>query len=203
MKNIEIKILGAFFAVLIVIVVVAFWKQPEGTSREDVAIQLVIDSLKAQHAKQLTALEDSIQKAAYTNIALLEAEKNKYKAKASSAEKQLTLQNKTIAQLEQQYSAQCGELITEYRERHDTAMSIIRSKTIALQVCEATTAQWQTLAKSQDKKLQLAAGTIQEKDKTITTLKDRNTTITNRMDRNWLFRNWKWVRGEWREWVMK
>lgn len=204
MKNIEIKIVGGFFAVILIVVIIAFWRDgSKDVSREQVVIQQVIDSLTKRHNAEIIAREDSIQREAYSNIALLQAEKDKQKAIATKAEKKLKEQSNTIQELEAQYAEQCGELITEYREREQTALTIIESKNKALITCESTVSQQQNIITSAGIQIATLNKTIEQKNKTISTQKDRLTTITNRSKRNFIFRNWKWVTGRWREFVLE
>lgn len=204
MKNIELKIVGGFFLVLVTVIVIAFWRDgSKDTSREQVVIQQVIDSLTEKHNNELIAREDSIQLQAYNNIALLQAEKDKEAAKSKKLERKLTDLNKSVAELEKEYAEQCGELIDTYRERHDTAMSIIKQKAVELKICNAEVNNYITISRSQDIEINTLKNTLTEKNKTISTQKDRLTTITNRSDRNFIFRNWKWVTGRWREFVLE
>jgi hypothetical protein len=172
-------------------------------SEQDVAIQLAIDSIKEQHANELIAHEDSIQKIAYSNIALLQSEKDKEAAKTKKLERKLSDLNKSVAELEKEYAEQCGELITTYRERHDTAMSIIKQKSVELKICNNEVNTYTSIARSQDVEITALKSTVKEKNKTIGTQRDRLTSITNRSDRNFIFRNWKWVTGRWREFVLE
>jgi chromosome segregation ATPase len=172
-------------------------------TQQDVAIQQVIDSLTTAHNAELIVREDSIQAAAYSNIALLQAEKDKAQRKATQAEQKLNEQNRTIADLEAQYAEQCGELITGYRERHDTAMNIIAQKKYELVICNAENSKWQTIATSKETEIAALTKTVNTKNQTISIQKDRLTSITNRSDRNFLFRNWKWMFGRWREYMLE
>ena len=204
MKNIEIKIVGGFFAILFLVVIIAFWRDgSKDVNREQVVIQQVIDSLTERHNAEIIAREDSIQKAAYSNIALLQAEKDKEAAKSKKLERKLSDLNKTVSELDAQYADQCGELIDTYRERHDTAMAIIKQKTVELKICNAEVNSYIAIARSQDVEITKLQNTITEKNKTITTQKDRLTTITNRMDRNFIYRNWMWITGRFRKRVLE
>ena len=204
MKNIEIKIVGGFFAILALVVIIAFWRDgSKDVNREQVVIQQVIDSLTEKHNNELIAREDSIQKAAYSNIALLQAEKDKEAAKSKKLERKLSDLNKTVSELEAQYADQCGELIDTYRERHDTAMAIIKQKTVELKICNAEVNNYITIARSQDVEITKLQNTISEKNETIATQRDHLTSITNRSKRNFIFRNWKWITGQWREFVLE
>ena len=204
MKNIELKIVGGFFGILLIIVVIAFWTEDrKETSEMDVAIQLAIDSVKEAHANDIIAHEDSVQKIAYSNLALLQSEKDKETAKTKKLERKLSDINKSVAELEKEYPEQCGELINTYRERHDTAMSIIKQKAVELKICNNEVSTYISIARSQDVEINTLKSTVKEKNKTISTQKDRLTTITNRSDRNFIFRNWKWVTGGWRKFVLE
>lgn len=204
MKNIELKIVGGFFLVLVTVIVIAFWRDgSKDVNREQVVIQQVIDSLTERHNNELIAREDSIQRIAYNNIALLQAEKDKEAAKSKKLERKLSDLNKSVVELEKEYADQCGELIDTYRERHDTAMGIITQKTVELKICNAEVNNYMTIARSQDIEITKLKSTLTEKNKTISTQKDRLTTITNRSNRNFIFRNWKWLKGEWREFVLE
>lgn len=204
MKNIEIKIVGGFFAILALVVIIAFWRDgSKNVNREQVVIQQVIDSLTEKHNNELIAREDSLQLQAYNNIALLQLERDKEAAKSKKLERKLSDLNKSVAELEKEYAEQCGELIDTYRERHDTAMAAIKQKAVELKICNAEVNNYITIARSQDVEITTLKSTITEKNKTISTQKDRLTTITNRSDRNFIFRNWKWVTGGWREFVLE
>jgi len=172
-------------------------------SEMDVAIQLAIDSVKEQHANELIAHEDSIQKIAYNSLALLQSEKDKEAAKTKKLERKLSDLNKSVAELEKEYAEQCGELITKYRERHDTTMSIIKQKAVELKICNNEVDTYISIARSQDVEITALKGTVKEKNKTIGTQRDRLASITNRSDRNFIFRNWKWATGGWRKFVLE
>ncbi|GEM_PF-6984813 len=172
-------------------------------TQQDVAIQQVIDSLTTAHNAELIVREDSIQAAAYSNIALLQTERNKEAAKAKKLERKLTELNESAEKLEQEYADQCGELIDTYRERHDTVMHLLKVRTNELVLCHTNTQSWQDVSRSQDVEITVLKSTITEKTKTISIQKDRLTSITNRSDRNFLFRNWKWMFGRWREYVLE
>jgi uncharacterized protein YPO0396 len=200
--------INRFFIGLILIALIVFSliifidRKSNSTTLQDVAIKHVIDSLTTAHNAELMAREDSLQALAYSNIALLQTEKDKAQANARTAEQKLKEQNRTIADLEAQYAEQCGELITEYRERHDTAMSIIKSKTIALSLCEAQRSECADIVKSAETKIAALTKTVNTKNETIATQRDYITGVTNRADRSFLFRNWKWLWGNWSDYVL-
>jgi uncharacterized protein YPO0396 len=200
--------INRFFIGLILIALIVFSliifidRKSNSTTLQDVAIKHVIDSLTTAHNAELMAREDSLQALAYSNIALLQTEKDKAQANARTAEQKLKEQNRTIADLEAQYAEQCGELITEYRERHDTAMSIIKSKTTALSLCEAQRSECADIVKSAETKIAALTKTVNTKNETIATQRDYITGVTNRADRSFLFRNWKWLWGNWSDYVL-
>lgn len=197
-------IIGGLIALFIAaVLIIAIDRRSSGTTKQDVTIKHVIDSLETIHNAETIAREDSIQALAYSNIALLQDEKEKAQRKAQQAEQKLKKQNRTIAELEAQYAEQCGELITSYRERHDTAMSIIAQKKYELVICNAENSKWQTIATSKESEISALTKTINTKNQTISTQKDYITGVTNRSDRSWLFRNWRWMWGNWREYVLQ
>lgn len=197
-------IIGIVFVLFVLAVLsIVIDKKSTATTPQDVAIQLVIDSLTTAHNAELMQREDSLQALAYSNLALLQAEKDKLQRKATQTEQKLKEQNRTIADLEAQYADQCGELITEYRERHDTAMSIITQKKYELLVCNAENNQYQNIVSSQKVEISNLTKTVNTKNQTISTQKDYITGVTNRSDRNFLFRNWRWMWGGWREYVLQ
>lgn len=185
------------------VLIIAIDRRSSGTTQQDVAIKHVIDSLTTAHNAETIAREDSIQAVAYSNLALLQAEKDKLATRATKAEKKLTELNKTVEELEIQYAEQCGELITGYRERNDTCMSIIKQKTVLLTVCNAENNQYQSIVNSQSTEIAALTKTVNTKNQTISTQKDYITGVTNRSDRSWLFRNWRWMWGNWREYVLQ
>ena len=197
-------VIGIVFILFVLAVLsIVIDKKSTSTTPQDVAIQLVVDSLTTAHNASLMEREDSLQALAYSNLALLQSEKNKLQRKATQAEQKLKEQNRTIADLEALYADQCGELITEYRERHDTAMSIITQKKYELLVCSAENNQYQNIVSSQKVEISNLTKTVKTKNETITTQKDYITGVTNRSDRNFLFRNWRWMWGNWREYVLR
>ena len=196
-----IGLLAALFVTAVLVIVID--SKSSSTTLQDVAISHVIDSLTTAHNAELMAREDNLQALAYSNIAILQTEKEKAQAKARTAELKLKEQNRTIADLEAQYAEQCGDLITEYRERHDTAMSVIKSKTIALSICEAQRSECANIVTSANAKITALTKTVKTKNETIATQKDYITGVTNRNDRSFLFRNWKWLTGQWREYVLQ
>ena len=86
MKNIELKIVGGFFAILVIVVIIAFWyDNSKDISKTDIAVQLAVDSVKSDYSKKLQEHEDSIQRAALKRDSLWQialqakqAEANKY-----------------------------------------------------------------------------------------------------------------------------
>ena len=61
MKNIELKIVGGFFAILVIVVIIAFWRDDsKDVSKTDVAVQLAIDSIKSDYKNKMEQREDSI-----------------------------------------------------------------------------------------------------------------------------------------------
>jgi len=197
-------VIGLLVGLLLFATLIILLDKPKpGTSATTVAVQLAVDSVNDLYANATLQREDSIQRILYRNISMLQTERDTYKAKAKSAEHELANQQRTIAELEAEYAEQCGELITTYRERNDTCMSIIRTKTLELLTCDQQNLQFQTIARSQDVQIAELTKTVKTKNTTITTLKDRNTTIVNRMKRTWIKRNWLWMRGAWREYVLE
>lgn len=197
-------VIGIVFVLFVVAVLsIAIDKKSTSTTPQDVAIQLVVDSLTTAHNAALIQREDSLQALAYSNIALLQAEKDNLQRKAQQSENKLKEQNRTIADLEAQYAEQCGELITSYRERNDTAMSIIAQKKYELLICASENNQYQDIVSSQKVEISNLTKIVKTKNQTITTQKDYITGVTNRSDRNFLFRNWRWMWGNWREYVLQ
>ena len=203
MKNIELKIVGVFFAILLIVVIIAFWTENrKETSKIDVAVQLAIDSIKSDYTNKQKQKEDSIQRAAMHRDSLWQialqakqAESNKYyNANVKSA--------KTIQELKAKYTDPCKEIIDEYDKREANYVEAIKAEKVALAVCEKRVVEWKGIAASKEIQLTEANNLIKQKDGTITTLKDRNRTIENRMNRNFVFRNWKWITGSWREFVL-
>ena len=124
-----------------------------------------------------------------------QAEANKYyNANVKSA--------KTIQELKAKYTDPCKEIIDEYDKREANYVEAIKAEKVALAVCEKRVVEWKGIAASKEIQLTEANNLIKQKDGTITTLKDRNRTIENRMNRNFVFRNWKWITGSWREFVL-
>ena len=193
-----------FLVALFIAAALIIWidKPSNSTTQQDVTVQHVIDSLTTAHNAELIAREDSIQAVAYSNLALLQAEKDKLATRAAKAEKKLTELNKTVEELEIQYAEQCGELINGYRERNDTCMSIIKQKTALLTVCNAENNQYQSIINSQSTEIVALNKTVKTKNETIATQRDYITGVTNRADRSLLFRNWKWLWGNWSDYVL-
>lgn len=176
---------------------------PSGeVSKIDVAVQLAIDSVKSAYSHQLQQHEDSIQQAAIQRDELWQ---KALKAKQSEANKYYNANvknTKTIQELKSKYAEPCAEIITEYDKREDNYMKALQAERVALTVCEKRVIEWQGISASKETQLTSVNNLITEKNKTIDTQRDRITTITNRSRRNFVFRNWKWIRGEWREFVL-
>lgn len=168
----------------------------------DVAIQQAIDSVKTAYSKQLQQHEDSIQQAAMQRDKLwqlaLRTEQNKANKYYNANVKNAT----TIKELKAKYAEPCAEIITEYDKREDNYIRAIQAERVALTVCEKRVDEWKGISASKETQLTDLTKLITEKNKTIATQKDRITTITNRSKRNFVFRNWKWIRGGWREFVV-
>lgn len=197
-------VIGFLLALFIAaVLIIAIDRRSSDTTQQDVAIKHVIDSIETAHNAETIAREDSIQRQAYNNIALLQTEKDKAERKAYNSEQKLKEQSRTIADLEAQYADKCSELITSYRERHDTALSIIAQKKYELVICNAENNQYQNIVNSQETEIAALTKTVNTKNETIATQKDYITGVTNRSDRSWLFRNWRWMWGNWREYVLQ
>ena len=204
MKNIEIKIVGGFFLVLIIIVAVAFWRDDsKDVSKTDVAVQLAIDSIKSNYKNKMVQREDSIQRAALHRDSLWKIAYEDARRKANKYEKENQKSARTIQELKAKYAEPCAEIITEYDKREDNYMKALQAERVALTVCEKRVIEWQGISASKETQLTDLNNLITEKNKTISTQKDRLTTITNRMDRNFIYRNWKWITGQWREFVLE
>ena len=204
MKNIEIKIVGGFFLVLIIIVAVAFWRDDsKDVSKTDVAVQLAIDSIKSDYKNKLEQREDSIQRAALHRDSLWKIAYDDAQRKANKYEKENQKSARTIQELKAKYAEPCKEIIAEYDNRENNYIQAIQAEKVALTVCEKRVVEWQGIAASKETQLTAANTMLKEKDKTITTLKDRNRTIENRMDRNFVYRNWMWLTGRFRKKVLE
>ena len=203
MKNIELKIVGVFFAILLIVVIIAFWTENrKETSKVDVAVQLAIDSVKSDTSKQIQQREDSIQREALHRDSLWKIAYDDANRKANKYEKENKKSEKTIQDLKAKYAEPCKEIINEYDKRENNYIEAIKAEKVALAVCEKRVVEWKGIAASKEIQLTEANNLIKQKDGTITTLKDRNRTIENRMNRNFVFRNWKWITGSWREFVL-
>ena len=204
MKNIELKIVGGFFAILVIVVIIAFWRDDsKDVSKTDVAVQLAIDSIKSDYKNTLEQREDSIQRAALHRDSLWKIAYEDARRKANKYEKENQKSARTIQELKAKYAEPCKEIIAEYDNRENNYIQAIQAEKVALTVCEKRVVEWKGIAASKEAQLTAANTLIQEKNKTISTQRDRITTITNRMDRNFIYRNWKWITGQWREFVLE
>ena len=177
---------------------------PSGeVSKMDVSLQQAIDSVKSAYTQQLQQHEDSLQQAAIQRDELWQ---KALKAKQAEANKYYNANIKnatTIKELKAKYAEPCAEIITEYDKREDNYMKALQAERVALTVCEKRVIEWQGISASKETQLTDLNKLIAEKNKTIDTQRDRITTITNRSKRNFVFRNWKWVTGRWREFVIE
>jgi len=172
-------------------------------SEMDVAVQLAVDSIKEQHKHEMEQREDSIQRAAIERDSLYQIALDAEQAKANKYyNANLKTENKLKA-LKEKYAEPCKEIITEYDKREDNYIKAIQAEKVALTVCENRVVEWKLISASKETQLTAANNLIKEKNKTIGTQRDRLTSITNRSDRNFIFRNWKWVTGRWREFVLE
>ena len=172
-------------------------------SKTDVAVKLAIDSLNSLYKKQSEQREDSIQREALHRDSLWKIAYDDASRKANKYEKANQKSEKTIQELKVKYAEPCKEIINEYDKRENNYIEAIKAEKVALAVCEKRVVEWKGIAASKETQLTEANNLIKQKDGTITTLKDRNRTIENRMDRNFVFRNWKWVTGRWRKFVLE
>lgn len=201
MKNEAIKFVGGFFLVIIVVLIVSFWRGGKETTQADVSMQLLRDSLKTAYLSDKIAIEDSLQKQLELRDEVWQLALDAEKGKTKKAKLTLGEQNKTIKELEDVYAEQCGELINEYRERNDTMFAIIRYQESTIEVSEIRVKDLQEALNSKDREVKNLNGLVETKEKTITKYKDRNTTIENRLRRNFIFRNWYWMSGKYRKYV--
>lgn len=204
MKNIELKIVGGFFAILVIVVIIAFWRDnSKDVSKTDVAVQLAIDSIKSDYKNKLEQREDSIQRAALHRDSLWKIAYDDAQRKANKYEKENQKSERTIQQLKAKYAEPCKEIIAEYDNRENNYIQALQAEKVALTVCEKRVVEWKGIAASKEAQLTAANTLIQEKNKTISTQRDRITTITNRMDRNFIYRNWMWATGKFRRKVLE
>ena len=204
MKNIELKIVGGFFAILVIVVIIAFWRDDsKDVSKTDVAVQLAIDSIKSDYKNKLEQHEDSIQRAALHRDSLWKIAYEDAQRKANKYEKENQKSARTIQEIKAKYAEPCKEIIDEYDKREDNYIQAIQAEKVALKVCENRVVEWKGIAASKETQLTEANALIQEKNKTISTQRDRITTITNRMDRNFIYRNWMWATGKFRKKVLE
>jgi uncharacterized coiled-coil protein SlyX len=201
MKNEVVKFVGAFFLVIVVILIVSFWRGGKETTQTDVSMQLLRDSLKTAYLSEKIAIEDSIQKQLKIRDEVWQLALDAEKSKTKKAKLTLSEQNKTIKELEDVYAEQCGELINEYRERNDTMFAIIRYQATTIEVSEVRVKDLQESLNSKDREVKNLNSVVETKEKTITKYRDRNTTIENRLKRNFIFRNWYWMGGKYRKYV--
>lgn len=201
MKNEVVKFVGAFFLVIVVILIVSFWRGGKETTQTDVSMQLLRDSLKTAYLSEKIAIEDSIQKQLKIRDEVWQLALDAEKSKTKKAKLTLSEQNKTIKELEDVYAEQCGELINEYRERNDTMFAIIRYQEATIEVSEVRVKDLQESLNSKDREVKNLNSVVETKEKTITKYIDRNTTIENRLKRNFIFRNWYWMGGKYRKYV--
>lgn len=200
------KISGAMVMALVVFAIfniVGNCTPKHQTSALDVAVQQAIDSVKSAYSRQLQQHEDSIQQAAIQRDELWQ---KALQAKQAEANKYYNANIKnatTIKELKAKYAEPCAEIITEYDKREDNYIKALQAERVALTVCEKRVIEWQGISASKETQLTDLNNLITEKNKTIETQRDRITTITNRSRRNFVFRNWKWIRGEWREFVLE
>ena len=204
MKNIELKIVGGFFAILVIVVIIAFWRDDsKDVSKTDVAVQLAIDSIKSDYKNKLEQHEDSIQRAALHRDSLWKIAYEDAQRKANKYEKENQKSARTIQELKAKYAEPCKEIIAEYDKRENNYIQAIHAEKVALTVCEKRVVEWKGIAASKEAQLTAANTLIQEKNKTISTQRDRITTITNRMYRNFIYRNWMWATGKFRKKVLE
>ena len=201
MKNEVIKFVGGFFLVIIVVLIVSFWRGGKETTQTDISMQLLRDSLKTAYLSDKIAIEDSLQKQLELRDEVWQLALDAEKGKTKKAKLTLGEQSKTIKELEDVYAEQCGELINEYRERNDTMFAIIRYQESTIEVSEIRVKDLQEALNSKDREVKNLNGLVETKEKTITKYRDRNTTIENRLKRNFIFRNWYWMGGKYRKYV--
>lgn len=202
MKNIELKIVGGFFAILLIVVIIAFWTENhKETSKIDVAVQLAIDSVKSDISKQTQQREDSIQREALKRDSLWQIALQAKQAEANKYYNANVKNANTIKELKEKYAEPCREIITEYDKREDNYIKAIQAEKVALTVCENRVVEWKSISASKEAQLTAAHSLIKTKNETIATQRDRLTTITNRADRNWIHRNYLWATGQWHDYV--
>jgi len=173
------------------------------TSREEVIKAEVSDSLNTYWTNVLRHQEDSMQRGyAIKDSAWAIAyddkkdEVLKYKNKAEKSDSK-------YIDLKIKYAEPCKEVIAACDQREKERLAQIQAQETVLTISDNRLNNCKANSESLNRELALADISIKSKNQTITTLKDRNTTITNRMDRNFVFRNWKWVTGNWREFVLQ
>jgi len=204
MKNIELKIVGGFFLVLITVIVIAFWRDgSKDTSREQVITNLVSDSLNSRWTAKLRSVEDSLQRAYQVRDSAWNIAYNNKKTEADKYKKQADRTTEQYNELKEKYAEPCAEVIAACDQRETQRLAEIKAQQTALTIADNRLTDCKQNSESLNRELALADSLLYSKNKAITTLKDLNTTITNRMERNWLFRNWYWIGGRWREYVLQ
>ena len=199
------KIFAGMVIVLIVFAIfnVAGTCHGKETSREEAIAKLVADSINDLWAKKLRAQEDSLQRAYQVRDSSWSIAYNGKKAEVDKYKKQSEKTTEKYNELKITYAEPCKDVIAACDKRERERLSQIQAQETALIISENRLTDCKQNSESLNRELALADVQIKSKNETISNQKDRITTITNRSKRNFIFRNWKWVTGEWREFVLQ
>jgi len=188
---------------LIAALVILIDRKSNSTTLEDVAVQHVADSVNSRWTNILRAHEDSIQRViaqrdSVWNIA--------YTDKKEEANKYKKIADRTTAQyndLKIKYAQPCAEVIEACDKREQERLSQIQAQETALIIADNRLTDCRANSASLNREIALADSLLKSKNKTITTQRDYITGVTNRSDRSFLFRNWKWLWGNWNDYVLQ
>lgn len=197
-------VIGFLLALFIAtVLIIAIDRRSSDTTLQDVATQHVADSINSRWTDVLRHKEDSVQRVlaqrdSVWNIAYIDKkdEANNYKKIAE----------RTTAQyndLKIKYAEPCKEVIEACDKREQERLSQIQAQETALIISDNRLTDCKQNSASLNREIALADSLLKSKNKTISTQKDYITGVTNRSDRNWLFRNWRWMWGNWREYVLQ
>jgi hypothetical protein len=197
-------VIGFLLALFIAaVLVIAIDRKSNPTTLQDVAVQHVADSVNSRWTAKLRAHEDSIQRLlaqrdSVWNIA--------YTDKKEEANKYKKIADRTTAQyndLKIKYAQPCAEVIEACDQRERERLSQIQAQETALIIADNRLTNCRANSASLNREIALADSLLKSKNQTITTQRDYITGVTNRSDRSWLFRNWRWTFGKWREYVLQ
>ena len=196
-------IIGGLIALFISAVLIIWIDKPSNpTTPEQVTHQQTIDSVNRVWLERQRVYEDSLQQVLSVSSKTLRNAATKFANRANKLEGIAANQQAELEKLRQSAPEECKQIVDAYVKALDTC----NSKAAAWHSAYSSEylAHKQTLLKvnSLNRETEILDKANTSLKQTVATQRDYITGVTNRSERSLLFRNWKWLWGNWNDYVL-